>query len=947
MHKLLKTLTLTVCALFSLGAAAQNALLEPFPIDPEVRMGKLDNGLTYIIRHNEKPANRAHFLIAQRVGSMQEEDNQSGLAHFLEHMAFNGTKNFPGKHLINYLEENGIKFGKNLNAYTAFDETVYMIMDAPSTRQSMVDSCLLILHDWSTAISLEDEEIDKERGVIQEEWRSRDNGSLRAYTEVLKHAFPNDHRYGKRMPIGSMDVVMNFDPETLRAYYHRWYRPDLQGIIVVGDVDVDAVEAQIKETFAHITLDPSLPEREYFKVPDQTEPISMVVTDPEIVGTSITASYTTDATPIPERNNPLFMMQNYIMDMLCSMMNERFAEQTMKPDAPYLNASLTYGDYLVALTRDALSLTVVADKGKYKGAMDAAVADLMRAAKYGFSESEYARVRTQYLTTFDNLLQEKENRDNAEYADEYAKYFTQGGYIPGIEVEHQWAQAIAQQIPVAAINQALENFVFHTGNNLTLYLMAPTLEDVTYPTGEQLLAEYKAATEQEVQPYEEQAVGEALMKELPQGGSIVSDEAGQELGSTLLTLSNGVKVYLLPLTHEKNQVNLTGVSPGGTSLYDETKEDISLKALNEVATVGGVADYNPIQLDRVLTGKTVGVYPSITTTRELIKGSSNAKDIETMLQLAYLYMTDVRPDTALFRTTQDRILATLKARETNPMNSVSRDSIPNLLYGDEKMIRPLTVDEVKQIDYGRVLEIYRERFANADDFTFFITGDFDPEAMKPLVAQYLGALPSTKRVDTPDLSKVISYAPRSKVTHFDFKMDTPTSTVLDAYAGTGEYTLREQLTMGLLADVLNQTFHVSIREDEGGTYGVSVAGSVDRIPAGERSLAIMYQTRPEDADRLNGIVKTQLNEIAEKGIDESYFKKAVLNREKSFAEAQETNSYWSDLLFNKIIWKEDFHKDYLDTLHSITPEDVRVYLQGILKDDHYYEMIASGKPDAK
>lgn len=947
MHKLLHTLTVVFCAFFALSSTAQNPLMEPFPIDPSVRMGKLDNGLTYIIRHNEKPAQRATFYIAQRVGSMQEEDSQSGLAHFLEHMAFNGTKNFPGKNLINYLEENGIKFGENLNAYTAFDQTVYMIMNAPSTRSSMVDSCLLILHDWSTAISLEGDEIDKERGVIHEEWRSRDNGSMRAYNKIFERAFPEGNRYGKRMPIGSMDVVLNFDHQTLRDYYHRWYRPDLQGIIVVGDVDVDAVEEKIKETFSHIELDPSRPEREYIEVPDLEAPISIVVTDPEIVGTSVNVMYSTKATSINERNTPLHMMESYAMSMLSSMMNQRFAEHSVKADCPYLSAAVGYGPYLIALTRDALTLQVTADKGKYKPAMEAAVADLKQAAQYGFTESEYERARTNYLTAYDNLLKSKDNRENGQYAEEYSTFFTEGGYIPGIEVEHQWINAISQQVPVEAINEIFQQLVLKNGNNLTLYLMAPSADDLEYPTEEELLRQYNEAMKQEVEPYEEQAVAKDLMTELPKGGSIVSVEENQPFGSTLLHLSNGVRVYLQPLTHEKNQVSLSGVSFGGTSLYDETKESNEIRTLNTFATIGGVGEYDPIQLSRVLTGKSVSASTSVGRLMEQVSGSSNSSDIEDMFQLVYLYMTDVRPDTAFFKKTQERMLASLQAQKANPLNTVMQDSVPYLLYGDNIMARPLTTEDVESVNYDRILEMHRDRFANADDFVFFISGDFDPEEMKPLVAQYLGALPSTKRVEREDRSKVLKYLSKGRTTHFDFKMDTPTSSVIDMYVGDGAYNLREKLLMGLLTDVLNQTFHVSIREDEGGTYGVSVMGNIDRNPEGQRSLGVMFKTNPEQAVRLNEIVKKQLKEIAKDGINESYFTKAVLNREKSFSEAQESNSYWGGLLINKVIWGEESHDAYLETLRSITPEDIRKYVEQIVTNDRYFEMIASGKPDAK
>lgn len=933
-------LALTVATAWGVSAQQPNALQTPFPIDPAVRMGKLDNGLTYIIRHNERPEKRAQFYIAQRVGSMQEEDSQAGLAHFLEHLAFNGTEHFKGKNLINFLQNNGVKFGTNLNAYTSFDETLYQIMDAPSTRQSFVDSCLLILSDWSSAISLEDEEIDKERGVIHEEWRTRDNGQMRAFTSMMKKAFPADHRYGKRMPIGSMDVVMNFKPEVLRNYYHTWYRPDLQGIIVVGDVDVDKVEAKIKELFSPFKVPEGAPERVYFEVPDHDEPISIVETNPEIVGTTFSAMYATDALSREVRATPMYMFRQYVTSMLCAMMDERFREEAAKPDAPFLGASLGYDSYIAAVTEDALVMSVMTKEGGYKAGLDAATKLFKQAIDHGFTAGEYDRARTEYLTSFDNMLKSKDSRTNKSYAMEYANYFTTGGYIPGIEVEHQWIHSLAPQIPVELINQMLKELT-KDGKNLTITLMAPTKDGITYPDEKQLLSEYTTAMSQKTEPYVEKVVDTKLIEDMPQAGTITKEMPNQPYSSTFLELSNGVKVYLQPQTHDKDQVALYGYKPGGTSVFDFSKDPITLRAL-DYAKVGGVGKFSPTDLGKALTGRTASAGTGISDFADEVSGSSTTKDIETMLQLAYLNITSLRADDDLFKTAKENALAAIEASKANPMTTIVRDSLPELLYPGDLRAKQLTKEEIEKLDYKHIMEVYSSRFKDASGFTFFLSGDFDPETVKPLVARYLGALPAAGKVDKADYSKAIKRPMKGGEKHFDMPMDNPIATVADTYVIDWEYNLRNNLIVGILSDILDQVYLTSIREEEGGTYGVSTNGTISRYPEGETNLFIFFQTNPESAVRLNDIVKREFGEILTEGVNQEYFNKAILAREKEFTEKQKNNSYWMNLLTNKVKYNEDTHETYLDTLHSITPEDIKALVKKILDEGRYSELIASG-----
>lgn len=923
-------------------SAQEEQQAPPLPIDPAVRMGKLPNGLTYIIRHNEQPKDRAHFYIAQRVGAMQEEDHQAGLAHFLEHMAFNGTKNFPGKGIINFLEKNGVKFGSNLNAYTGFDETVYQIMNAPTTRDSFVDSCLLILHDWSNALLLTDEEIDNERGVINEEWRQSESGNMRALTKVLKGSYPENHQYGKRLPIGSMDVILNFPYKALRDYYHKWYRPDLQGIIVVGDVDVDRIEKKIKEMFSHITVDKNAAERIYHEVPDHDEPISIVATDPELTSTSVSVMMHSDAMSREMKATAMGPMMDYIQTVISSMMDYRFAEIMQKPNAPFRGAQVGFGPYLVASTEDALSLDVAAYDGEYLKAMNAAVAELKRAWEHGFTQSEYDRVRTEYLTDYDNQLKEKDNRKNDQFTSKYSEYFTSGTYIPSIEDEVAIVNQLAPNISLEMINKAFKEMVqYPSMKNFTMYLMAPEKDGLKYPTSAELLAQFKKAMEQPVEAYKEEVSDQKLMEVLPTPGKVAKETKNQAFGSTLWTLTNGIKVYILPTDYSKNEVSVYGVSPGGSSKLDREKDTITPRALN-YATIGGISKFSPIALSKVLTGRKADASTSINEFSESVSANSSVKDMETMFQLIYLNMTDIREDADLFKAAIQRSNASMESSMANPLYTVGTDSIPNLLYPNNPLRRSLKIDDNNKIDYNKVLKTYRDRFSDAGEFTFFIVGDFKTEELKPLVAQYLGALPNTGRNEKSDYSKAMRIADKSRTTHFTLPMANPMALVFDVYAWDGKYDQRNVMMTDILSAILDQQYLVSIREEEGGTYGVGTDSSVSRYPEGQSSLIISFQTNPADAKRLNDRVKAELNDMAKNGVNEEFFNKTVLNMKKNYEENQKKNGYWSNKLVDKYVWGEDNHTNYLKTLNSITPKDIQSMIQTIVKDSRYLELVTSG-----
>ena len=591
-----------LCASFQ-QAVAQQMQFPPLPVDKNVRIGQLDNGLTYYIRHNKLPENRAEFYIAQKVGSILEEPQQRGLAHFLEHMAFNGTKNFPGDDkglgVIPWCETVGIKFGTNLNAYTSIDETVYNISNAPIDRAGVLDSCLLVLHDWSNYILLKDDEIDKERGVIREEWRSRNSGMLRVYTDLLPTIYLGD-KYADCMPIGSIDVINNFPYKDIRDYYHKWYRPDLQGIVIVGDIDVDAVEAKLKTIFADVQKAVNPAERVYYPVADNKEPIVAIGTDKEVDDPSIEVYFKQDATPDSEKNNVGYLASQYMTSMITSMLNARLSELTQSANPPFTRAYSSYGNFFVAKTKEALNLSASSKADGIEKALKVLLQEAERARRFGFTESEYARARANYLQRLESAYNEREKTKHGSYVREYVRNFLDAEPIPGIETEYAMMNQLAPNLPVQAINMAIQQLV--PDSNQVVIIAGPEKEGLKYPQKEEVIALLKGMKSLDLQPYVDKVSDEPLMKEAPKGGKIVSEKEGEIYGSTKLVLSNGVTVYVKKTDFKADEIRMKGTSLGGKSLFPD-KDALNFAVMDNVVAVGGLGNFSQVDLTKVLAGK--------------------------------------------------------------------------------------------------------------------------------------------------------------------------------------------------------------------------------------------------------------------------------------------------------------------------------------------------------
>ncbi|MDR3220341.1 MAG: insulinase family protein [Dysgonamonadaceae bacterium] len=932
MKKLLFLLGFVLAPLFY--AFAQQA--QPLPIDSKVRYGKLENGLTYYIRHNELPKQRADFYIAQNVGSILEEDNQRGLAHFLEHMAFNGSTHFSGNQVISYLETIGVKFGVNLNAYTSFDRTVYNISNVPAIRTGTIDSCLLILHDWSNSLSLEESDILKERGVIREEMRSRGEAQFRMMEKLFPQIMPGN-KYGNRMPIGIEEVVMNFKPEELREYYRKWYRPDLQGIIIVGDIDVDQIENKLKEVFADIPAPVNPAERTYTTIEDNVETLVGIVTDKESTRTSVSIDFKHEKLAKELRGTVSGLVTDYLNTAISRIMSERISEITQKANPPFINAGVYNDEFAATITKESLSGTVIIKGNDIESGMKALVREIARLKKYGFTEAEYDRARTNILTQYESAFKEKDKVQNIRYANEYVSHFTSGGYIPGIEAEYNMISSIAPNIPVDVLNQYVSQMI--GDKNIVISLQAAEKEGETLPAKADLLEWFNEAINAAVEAPKEEKNNEPLLAEIPSGGKITSMTENKTFGTTILTLSNGVKVVIKPTTFKDDEILLSASSPGGSSHFPES-ENVNIQLYNSLANIGGLGQFSQTDLRKALAGKQVSLSSSVSLTHEGFTGSSSVKDFETMLQLIYLNFTAPRVDEDAYQSFISRVKSQLESQEANPEIALS-DTLIEALYINTLRNKRLKSDDLDKANYQTILDWRKDRFADASDFTFVFTGNINIEATKDLIEKYLGTLPNKKRKESIAPVNLALHAGINKHP-FQQKMENLKASVVDAYWTTIDPTLKNRIEMDMLQQILNIVYTEKVREEEGGTYGVSVSGSISNYPKGQTILSISFETQAGKETFLNDIIQKEFREIANQGPRPEDFNKVKEFMLKRQQEQEQLNSYWSSVISNYYRYNYNAYSDYVKTLQSVTPADVKKKAKKIIDGGNLIEVIMTG-----
>lgn len=905
-----------------MGASAQQ--MPNVPLDPAVKVGVLPNGLTYYIRHNEWPEKRCDFYIAQKVGSIQEEENQRGLAHFLEHMCFNGTTHFPGDALKQYLERIGVKFGENLNAYTSFDETVYNINNVNMETAGAIDSCLLILHDWSHDLLLEDKEIDKERGVINEEWRMRRSAMMRMQEAAFKDLYVGS-RYADRMPIGTMDIVMNFPYEDLRSYYRRWYRPDLQSLVVVGDINPDEIEQKIKDMFADIAPAPAdAAKREVIPVPDNDEPLVSIQKDKEQTAAYAILFFKHDATPRDFKDKVPYMMVRFIRNAVSGMFAERLHELAQKPDCPFSQASIDFGEYLVAKSKESVNASIVMKEGQYLQSIAAIYRELLRAKRGGFTEAEFERYKQEYLSRVDASYEARNKVQNTSYVNQYVRHFLDNEPAPGIEWIHQNMKQIVPMLPLDAVNQAFPNLI--SDKNRAIALFMPEKEGLQYPTKEEILKTLAEVEAEDIEVFKEDVNTDPLVPELKSKAKVKSVK-DDFYGAKLITLSNGIKVHVLATDYAPNQISLKATSWGGNSLYPN--EEYLCAGNADMVSLGGWGSFSSTQLSKKLSGIQARVSPSVSDRTEGLNGSCVKKDFETMLQLTYLCFTSPRRDDEVFQSTMARFRDALKNQDLNPQTAL-QDSIASVLYNNNVRAKRIRLEDVENISYDRILDIYKERFANAADFEFYLVGDLNIDSITPMLVKYLGALPVNKKMEN---YKVIDrkLAKGERTCIFEKEQDTPNATVNFVYHAPMKDNLRNDIMVDMLEQSMSMLYTETVREDEGGAYGVPVSASLSDYPEEIATVQIKLPTAPEKMERMTKVVYDGIEKICAEGPSENYLQKIKEYMVRSHAENLKKNGYWMSQLYTRTRYNQDYVTGYEETVQNVSVADLKELAQKIFK----------------
>ena len=912
-------------ALLSVSAVAQ-----ALPQDPTIRKGKLKNGMTYYIRHNAKEAGLADFYIAQRVGSIQEEPRQRGLAHFLEHMAFNGTKNFPGKGkrlgIVPWCETIGVKFGANLNAYTSIDQTVYHIGSAPLKREGIIDSCLLVLHDWSHYLLLEDAEIDKERGVIHEEWRTRRAGM--AVQRLMEQAMPKIYKgtkYEDCMPIGSMDIVDNFPYQDLRDYYQKWYRPDLQAIIVVGDIDVNKMEKKIKKIFSPIPMPKNAAKRIYYPVDDNEKMIVDIEKDKEQPIVLCHIYQKRDATPDSEKNTAKYLRDDYVDGLISTMLNDRLVELRQQPVPPFQSATGRASQFFLSRTKDAFSLSISCKQDNILGGIISAVGVAERARQHGFTQSELDRAKKLRLNAAERRAKMQGDYRNSHYVNECVDNFLEGEPLLSVDFKLQNTQQLDREVTLAEVNAAVKELI--TDKNQVVVMYAPDKEGFEIPSEQQVEQVILAAQQQAYAPYAEQQLAESLISSLPKAGTILSEKPYRH-GFTEITLSNGMKVYTKKTDYEADAVSFTMKAEGGTSLYGD--EDIpNFAMITSGVTEGGVGQFDAVTLRKMLTGKSVRVSPSVGSTGQSISGSASVKDMETMFQLSYLYFTQPRKDTAAFASLINRQRAFLANRNASPKVDYN-DSIRAILYGHHPRLEPVVQSTLDRISYDRILQIYKERFSDASNFKTVIIGNFDEQQLRKYLCQYLASLPATGKHEQTNRANVPQIVGGQKVVKFTKLQATPLANVSIYLTADVDFTPKSDLELDFLKRCLSIAYTDSVREEKGGTYGVSVDFDLDKDDRPNATMKISYNADPSRYDELNPVIYQQLQNIAQYGPAATSVQKVKQYLTKQYAQAAITNDYWSYIIWHEIDDDTDFDRDYCKMVGDVTAADIQRMAQRLL-----------------
>ena len=920
------TLFFTVLAL---GSGAQ-----PLATDPTIRIGKLPNGMTYYIKHNEEPKERASFYIIQNVGALLEEDNQNGLAHFLEHMAFNGTKNFPDKGIISTLEKHGVAFGRNINAYTSFSETVYNLSDVPVTSPGLVDTCLLILHDWSHYLLLTDKEIDLERGVITEEWRTRRTAGFRMQRAYFPVLFKGS-KYAVRDVIGDSAIIKHFKYDTLRQFYHDWYRTDLQAIAIVGDINVDTVEKTIKAQFSSIpAVKNPLPRIEY-EVPFHKETRYVLVKDKESSQYSVSIYIKHPATK-PEAKDMAYCRDQYVNELFNSMMSERISELLQKGVPPFVSGSIGFGGFVRGYNVMAISATAKPDQEDV--ALRAIYTEAQRVLRYGFTPGEVERAKSNMLTQIESRWKQRDKIRNDSYVNDIKANFLSNEPLTSIDFDWMEVQKFLPTVTVEELSAKAKQWI--VPENRVIIVMGPDKEKVKLLTEPETLAILKEVENSDIKPYEDTKVASSLIDKPLKGSPIIKTTPLPQFKAVEWTLANHAKVIYRLADYEKDNVLLRGISPGGSSLLP-VNELASAMMLPQFVGMFGVGNFDATTLKKMLTGKNVGLGIGLSKLNESVSGSAAPKDFETLMQLLYLQFEQPRFDKEAFQAMKGRYAAMVANLSNNPQKVIG-DSLSMILTSHNKRTKLLTPAMVEEISLDQMEKIYRDRIEDAGDFTFFIVGNIEEAKVKPLVEKYIGSLTDLPRTENWKDNNILG--PKGKtVLEIPIPMQVNKATVVVYYKKIDTYNPRTNLMLDILSGVLRLRYTEEIREKEGGTYGVSVMESNVHYPKEEKSLEMMFDADPERSAHLKSILYSEIDKIVANGPTAEDLDKVVKNLMKDREQAKLHNSYWmntlADYYQNKI--NPDAPENFEKILGGVTREEVKKFAAGFFKTADLVDVVFS------
>ncbi len=913
---------------------AAGALDAAIPPTPAIRTGKFDNGFTYYIRTNHRPEERAELRLVVNAGSILEDEDQLGLAHFVEHMAFNGTRNFEKQELVDYLESIGLSFGPDLNAYTSFDETVYMLK-IPTDDPAIVDTAFQILEDWAHGISFDGEEIDKERGVVIEEWRQGRGAGARLrdaqFPVILK-----DARYAERLPIGTPESISDATHDALRRFYRDWYRPELMAVVAVGDFDGDRIESLIRKHFSHIPAAKKPRPREVFEVPGHSETLFSITTDTELSGTTVSVHYKHSATPQGDFGN---YRASLVESLYHGMLNDRLNELTQEAEPPFLYGVSNMSPF--ARSASIFSQQARVREGEVLSGLEALLTEVERVDRHGFTQTELDRSKTNIERGYEQAYRERDKVRSGPLASELVRAYLEGESTPGIEVELEMVRRFLPEIELEEINQRARQWI--TDENRVIVVSAPDKDKATLPDEQQLLTVFDTMATAEIEPFVDRVLDAPLLAELPTAGKVTAESTIDELGVTEWKLSNGIRVVLKPTDFQNDQVAVSGFSPGGHSVVDDEHYD-SASFATSILGESGLGEFSQIELSKALTGTVASAQAYINELEEGVNGFASPQDLETMFQLLHLRLTAPRLEQQAFESLMSKLRIVVQNRLSRP-GAVFGDKLNEALSQGHPRRQPLTEDTLEQIDPEAALAVYRERFADTSDFTFIIVGNFEPEAIKPLVEQYVASLPSSKRHET---WRDIGVQRPTKVVEFEVEQGMePKASVSLIFSGESEWNREQQHLLSSLARALQIRLREILREDLGATYGASVGGGISWRPREQYSMSIRFGCSPDEVDKLVQTVFDEIESFKANGVEQSYIDRIQENQRRQRETSLKENGFWLGGLQSYYSRNQDPRQllEFDDLVESITPESLRQTAQRYLNPERYVLGVLKPSPE--